>query len=174
MTVRSARPEDAHGIARVHIASWQAAYRGLLPDTLLDSLSLTQRQQEWQEILSMPRRGHTLVYTEAEQVVGFAACGPCRDADLDEHTVGEIYAIYLDSAVWSKGYGKALMQAALAWLQQQQYHAASLWVLDGNQRAIRFYIAAGFVADGVSKEETLPGGIMVCEWRYRRPCMERG
>jgi len=35
------------GIAEVHVSSWQAAYRGVLPDDLLDGQSLPEREQSW-------------------------------------------------------------------------------------------------------------------------------
>ena len=38
LTVRRATPEDAAGVAGVHVRSWQVAYRGLLPDDYLDGL----------------------------------------------------------------------------------------------------------------------------------------
>ncbi|MEZ4734028.1 MAG: hypothetical protein R3E79_43600 [Caldilineaceae bacterium] len=82
MTVRAAKPADAPAIADVHIVSWQVAYRGLLPDTLLDTLSLEQRTQEWREILALPRGSRTLVYEEGDRIVGFAGVGPCRDETL--------------------------------------------------------------------------------------------
>ena len=46
-TVRRARPEDAGGIARVWIAAWRIAYRGLVPDALLDGLSVDERRAHW-------------------------------------------------------------------------------------------------------------------------------
>lgn len=168
MAVRTAHPEDAPGIASVHIASWQVAYRGLLPDTLLDTLSLEQRTQEWREILAMPRGSRTLVCLEADRIVGFVGFGPCRDDDLLQEQVGEVYAIYLLPDCWGKGYGAALLTSALEQLQDQGYQVVTLWVLDGNQRAIRFYERAGFAADGHRQEETLPGGVEVCELHYRR------
>lgn len=168
MTVRAAKPGDAPAVAGVHIASWQVAYRGLLPDTLLATLSLEQRTQEWREILAMPRSSRTLVYEEGDRIVGFASFGPCRDDELIHEGAGELYAIYLLPVCWSKGYGAALLTSALNQLQEQGYQLVTLWVLDGNQRAIRFYEGAGFTADGQVQEETLPGGIPVRELRYRR------
>ncbi len=38
MLLRPAEPADAMAVARVHVRSWQAAYRGLLPDAYLDGL----------------------------------------------------------------------------------------------------------------------------------------
>jgi len=147
------------------------AYRGLLPDSLLDNLSLSQRTLEWQEILHSAQ-GQTLVYIQhaeiADEIVGFVAMGKCRDNDLAQAVVGEVYAIYLRPDCWGKGYGAALLAAAVARLQAQGYPVITLWVLDGNQRAMRFYEAAGFHADGRTQEETLPGGIAVRELRYRR------
>ncbi len=170
MSVRAAELQDAPGIAQVHIASWQVAYRGLLPDSLLDNLSLNQRTLEWQEILSADD-GQILVYTQTieigTEIVGFAGIGKCRDEDLAQDMVGELYAIYLRPDCWGKGYGAALLGAAIAWLQAQGYPVITLWVLDGNQRAIHFYEAHGFRADGRIQEETLPGGIDVRELRYR-------
>jgi hypothetical protein len=38
MDIRAARMEDVPQIAAVHVRSWQAAYRGLLPQAYLDGL----------------------------------------------------------------------------------------------------------------------------------------
>jgi hypothetical protein len=35
MLLRRAEPGDAMDVARVHVRSWQAGYRGLLPDAIL-------------------------------------------------------------------------------------------------------------------------------------------
>lgn len=48
ITVRHATANDAAAIAQVHVASWQAAYRGLLPEALLVSLSVERRQRHWE------------------------------------------------------------------------------------------------------------------------------
>lgn len=44
-------PWDAAGIAGIHVRAWQAAYRGLLADELLDALSVTAREAMWSDIL---------------------------------------------------------------------------------------------------------------------------
>jgi ribosomal protein S18 acetylase RimI-like enzyme len=167
MAIRIAQLADAPAIARVHILTWQIAYHGLLPAALLDNLSLNQRTVEWQEILANGG-GHPFVCTHDETIVGFASCGRGRDEDLAEECAGELYAIYLDPAYWQQGYGRALLDTVLAFLETQGYLLVTLWVLAGNQRAIDFYERAGFVADGAIKTETLPGSATVQELRYRR------
>jgi hypothetical protein len=43
-----------------------------------------------------------------------------------------------------------------------------LWVLEGNERAERFYRAAGWVHDGARKTEVFQGA-EIPEVRYRKP-----
>lgn len=164
MTIRVATVDDAAQIAAVHVQSWQSAYRGLLPDEFLDNLSVEQRLTQWQSTLSHPTN-NVLVCEDKAQVVGFVSYGRCRDEDLEGAEVGEIYGIYLRPDKWGQGFGAALMQAGLAWLQEQDYQTASLWVLAGNERAMHFYEQFGFKPDGMTKVESRPG-IELHEVRY--------
>ena len=167
MAIRLAKREDAPAIAQVHVTAWQATYRGLLPASLLDNLTVEGRIQEWNEILSLGG-GYILVCTNAARIIGFAGCGECRDYDLGDGRTGELYAIYLEPAFWGQGYGAALLHTALTLLQHDDYRLVTLWVLEGNQRARGFYEHVGFAADGDIKIEALPGGVEVREVRYRR------
>lgn len=163
MTVRIATVGDAEQIAAVHVQSWQGAYRGLLPDDFLANLSVERRITQWQSNLT-DHADATLVYEDEGKVVGFVSYGRYRDEDLGDN-VGEIYAIYLLPDSWGQGVGAALMREGLARLQKQAYQQVSLWVLAGNNRAIRFYEQFGFKADGTTKVES-PRGIDLHELRY--------
>lgn len=78
--IRDAQPSDAGDIAAVHVASWQVAYRGLLPDDILADLSVPDRERTWRKILvDPPPRTTILLATCGAAVVGFAALGPGRD-----------------------------------------------------------------------------------------------
>ena len=82
-TVRLARPEDAAAIADAHVRGWLTAYRGFLPDAVLDGLSVDRRTTHWRETIaseaSADSVGRTWVVEEAGVVRGFAATGPIRD-----------------------------------------------------------------------------------------------
>ena len=86
MEIRPAQAADALGVATVHVRSWQAAYKGLLPDLYLDQLDVERRRAGWARNIDeahWPRTG-TLVATEASgNVIGFAHVGPARDDDVD-------------------------------------------------------------------------------------------
>jgi GNAT superfamily N-acetyltransferase len=167
--IRPATLEDAGVIALIQTRSWQAAYRGLLPQEVLDQLDLTRRTERWRQILDdMDPARHALLVAESDELAaGFASIGPARDQDTDPARTGEVRAIYLLPQSWGQGLGRELMTAALEQLAVFGHQQAILWVLDANTRARRFYAAAGFTADGTAKTEDI-GGSPVTEVRYRR------
>ena len=101
-------------------------------------------------------------------VTGFAGIRPARDADADPAIVGEVTTIYLTPGAWDTGTGRRLMTAALHTLTEAGYRQATLWVLDTNTRARRFYEKTGWHHDGTAKHDT-SRGFPVTELRYRHP-----
>jgi GNAT superfamily N-acetyltransferase len=172
MNVRRAQPQDAALIAETHVLAWQGGYRGLLPQDYLDGMQAGGRRLErWTRALESPdwSRGGVLVVERGDgQLAGFANFGATRDEDDDPARVGEVYSIYLAPVAWGQGLGRALMSAALEHLAAVGYGEATLWVLDTNVRARRFYAAAGFSADGSGKTDDTYG-FTIREVRYRRP-----
>jgi ribosomal protein S18 acetylase RimI-like enzyme len=167
--IRRATLSDAAPVAFVHVRSWQAAYRGLIPQSYLDALEPAQREARWADLLAAadwPRSG-TLVASADDVVVGFAHLVPTRDEDADPTQVGEITSIYLLPDRWGGGIGQQLMAAALEQFTEAGYREATLWVLDTNERAQRFYRAGGWRADGAVKLDTKLD-IPLREVRYRR------
>jgi GNAT superfamily N-acetyltransferase len=162
--VRAARPEDAADIARVHVRSWQVAYRGLLPDEYLDALKPDQRAASYRFDSEWAAHPLRIVAFDGDELVGFANQGPCRE----DASIGELYAIYVDPDRWGQGVGKQLMTKARGALVGQGFNEAVLWALEGNERAHRFYNSDGWVDDGGRKTE-LVWGIEVSEVRFRRP-----
>lgn len=169
MNVRRAVEADARVIAEVHVRSWQAAYVGLLPDTFLAGLSADDREPVWREILvDMARPANrTLVLTDTGTVVGFAHFCPSRDPDASP-TTGEVTSIYLSPDAWGRGGGRLLLDQVIASLREGTFTEATLWVLDTNRRARRFYEAAGWLTDGAEKTDDRRG-FPLTEVRYRRP-----
>jgi GNAT superfamily N-acetyltransferase len=146
--VRAARPEDARRIAEVHVASWRHAYRGLLPDEYLEKLSVDERETQRLAWFSHPGpNSGVFVAEQAGRVVGFAAFEPSRDDDAPSKT-GEIPAIYVEPSVMGKGVGRELLEEATAELRLAGYTRATLWVLEANERARRFYENGGWTWDG--------------------------
>jgi GNAT superfamily N-acetyltransferase len=170
MLIRPAESRDARAMAEVHVASWRSAYRGVLPDKLLEELSVDERTKWWEMVLAgRDRTRGKLVCEQEGRVVGFSSFGPSRDPDHDSAQVAELYALYALQEVWGVGCGRAL------WLETQRrvrddphVEAVAVWVLTANIRGRHFYEKTGFLVDGASKDITLYG-VTVTETRYRRP-----
>ncbi|HFI0795988.1 TPA: N-acetyltransferase family protein [Streptococcus suis] len=135
--------KEIQGKAYVHWKAWQEAYADLLPQDFLQKTYTLERCQDW--AVRYPQ--NILVALVDEQVVGFACYGASSQEDLQE--AGELYALYVLADYYDQGIGYQLMQAALEKLQS--YHRVSLWVLEGNVRAIAFYEKVGFRFDGLKK-----------------------
>jgi ribosomal protein S18 acetylase RimI-like enzyme len=168
--VRDATPDDPHAIATVHVRSWRAAYRGLLPDDVLAGLPVPDLEQLWLDRLAArPPRTRTVVATIAGTIAGFAATGPpLRPTDGDESTLGDLYTLYLDPVVWRRGIGTQLHTAALDRLRSCGFTHAGLWVLDSNERALRFYDRHGWTDTGRTQVDRGPGGSELHERRLHR------
>jgi len=165
LKVRRAAVEDAASIARVQIASWQAAYRSQVSDEFLDALDHAERVEIWRRILGSSE-GDTLVAEREGVLVGFCHMRPSRDSDASE-TELEVTAIYVDPSWWNHGYGLNLMQEALRAASARLGAVVSLWVLRSNHGARAFYEAIGFATDGVTRSEAMAGGPALEQVRYR-------
>lgn len=128
--------------------SWQVAYRGVVPDAILEGLSVEQRETAWRQLLEAGPGGFTLVADRGAEVVGFCSMAtPSRDDDTGEATC-EIGAIYVEPAVWRAGVGAALLAAALGMVRDNGWREVTLWVFAANPSARAFYESFGFKPDG--------------------------
>jgi GNAT superfamily N-acetyltransferase len=159
MLIRSATVADAHGLAVVHVRSWQEAYRGLLPQDVLDNLSIAEREANWARIIAeTPRGSQTLVVLDGDRLVGWASYGAARDPDAVG--TGELWGIYVHPDAWSTGVGHLLIGAVEEALRTDGHTAAYLWVLEGNERAAAFYERHGWESDDGEKVDRRPGLVL--------------
>ena len=168
MLIRPAQPADAMDVARVHVRSWQAAYRNILPDDYLDQLRPEDRAAKYDFASRDPLKPQTIVAVEegmSPAIQGFATTMPVTDSDMPGY--GELCALYIDPQQWGKGLGVTLVSAARAHMFEHGFRNAILWVLTGNVRAERFYQNDGWTADGVRRKATV-WDIEVDEIRYAR------
>jgi GNAT superfamily N-acetyltransferase len=164
MLLRPAEPADDAAVARVHVRSWQIAYRGLLPDEYLDGLQPEDRAPHYSFGDRTPCQPLTTVAIERGEICGFATTGASRDGDRPNS--GELYALYVDPSCWELGVGRALIGGAREHLTREGFAEAHLWVLDGNTRAERFYRRDGWTPDRARRPEEL-WGVIVHERRFR-------
>ena len=193
VVIRSVSTADAVQIAAVRRDSWFAAYEGIIAGTIIDRVTAPDggarvrqsfRTRPWQRMIAAvagPRKP-AAAGEPSPTVVGYASFGPEQDvlgspwphrlsAAGTEGRAAELYALYVHPAWWSTGTGRALMDQVLARVSAAGYRCITLWVLQDNARARRFYERAGFAPDSASHVLDDLGGVI--EIRYRRALSAR-
>ena len=148
LVVRPAEPEDARGIAEVHVRAWQESYSHLVPADALAKQSVEQRALRWAEIINDDVTD-VFVASEGAVIVGWASASAGRAEDPPR--ARELEGIYVLASSYGSGAGQALLDAAIGNVP------AFLWVADDNPRARAFYARNGFVPDGATKTGPLAG-----------------
>ena len=162
LSLRPATPADADLIASIHSASWQATYRGLLPDAFLDGEVTRERAAYWQVRLRAPgaERRNVVIAEIAGEPIGFA----CVERQPDS-----AWGVLLDNLHALPGHqgigvGKLLMRAAVDWARAQGETQLYLYVLEGNTPAIGFYERQGWQFAGAEPDHM--GGVDITALRY--------
>jgi ribosomal protein S18 acetylase RimI-like enzyme len=165
VTIREATRDDARAIAEIHVAAWRAAYRGLIPDDYLASLSVDQRTAFWETIIARPGP-RKLALAQLGEIAGFCLFGPTRDEAPGD--IAEIYSVNVHPDRWRQGAGRLLCEHAFREAAAREHSAMTLWVLKGNDGARRFYERLGYAFDGGEKTDTQLVGSPLYDVRYRK------
>jgi ribosomal protein S18 acetylase RimI-like enzyme len=141
-----ARPtlEDLDEMGRVHVQVWREAYAGLMPADHLAGLDPARGPARWRARLTSGEVEWWLARDD-EGIAGLATSGPPRDDDAP--TPLELYAINVLARAHGTGLADDLMAHTIG------DRPAHLWVLEGNDRAVRFYRRHGFSDQGGRKPE---------------------
>lgn len=176
--IRPAAPADAHALAHLHVECWRGAYRGIMPDAVLEGLSVASFASHWEAVLAPPAARSVRLAEHGDALVGFTASGPSRDPDARDAPTAELYALYVLPSFWGRRIGWRLWRAAHQELLAGGYREATLWVLEANARARAFYEQVGFCLEPGRVKTLEREGARLAEMRYRlllraRPMLAR-
>ena len=117
-------------MARVHVDSWRATYRGIMADSILDDLSYELRERHWHSALTEHRSRNFIHVAESDdgRLVGFVAAGQEREGRPDFQA--EVFAIYVLQEFHGRGCGRDLMLCSVERLLQEGMRSVLLLVLD--------------------------------------------
>lgn len=154
VTYRFATPDDADALGVVHTRSWQAAYAGLIDAEKLAALDPAERADGFRGGLpadEQRRRGVTWIVAEDDgAIVGHVL------TQLHEGK-GYMHLLYLAPEAWGRGIGHMLHDMGLRGLHRLGVSEVRLKVLDGNDRAIRFYERHGWQLTGERSTDEFNG-----------------
>jgi DNA-binding GntR family transcriptional regulator/CubicO group peptidase (beta-lactamase class C family)/GNAT superfamily N-acetyltransferase len=150
--LRPGTAADAAGLAEVFIAAWRDAYPGVVDPGILESLDHVT-VAGWLGA-DVPSSGTTVVAEAPDgSIVGFVRFGE----DPEGSESGYVDSLYVHPRAGGRGTGRRLLEHAVAALEAAGHPVVTLWVFEANERARRFYAAAGFAPDGGRRIEL--------EWR---------
>ncbi|MEU6682400.1 GNAT family N-acetyltransferase [Streptomyces sp. NPDC046832] len=168
LRIREMALADCDRVAEIRVGGWRSAYRGLIPQSCLDGLSVEADAERRRTHLA--QSDGSVVNLVAEDagggLVGWACHGPYRDGEVRTGDA-ELYALYVHPDQVGRGVGRALLTESVARCSAAGHGRLLLWVLKENDRARRFYERAGFRADG-AEEPFEVDGVAVPEVRYAR------
>ena len=186
LTIRPATLNDAQAIARIRVQGWRFAYQGLISQDYLDSLSVAEDTERMRGYLSQlpqnspPSRPESvqgssddekrsfMLAARGDAVLGFCGFSAVPDKiDRAERAVpggtmnGRLHSLYIDPDSLGQGIGHTLMNHALSTFAAWGCERATLWVLEGNSRAISFYERQGWRCTGATKVDQSFGPCLV-------------
>ena len=153
-SVRLAWPAEAASIAELQRRSWATQWPADLAELMLASVSLTEMTDSWRSAIERPPQAafRVLVATDGTRVVGFATTMPSQDDDADPSMDGAIDQFVVDPAAQHRGHGSRLLNACADTLRADGFGRACCWVNASDDALRRFLTAAGWAADGATRE----------------------
>jgi GNAT superfamily N-acetyltransferase len=150
--IRPAVLDDVDAIARVHVASWHGAYRGIMPDELIDERTEDVRRTQWSSSLQQPDRTTLVACDENGAVVGFASA--TVRPRLEGRFQSYLQTLYLLPDAQGRGIGRELLRDLSVRLLEAGVRNMALRTLRLN-RARSFYerLGARLVSEGISDDE---------------------
>lgn len=161
MTIRCMTESDCKAIGKLYSAAWKEGYKGLIPQDFLDKIT-SENYALRARVNGFLDEG-SFVAAEDGRIVAHCHARAAKEPEL--RGWGEIHTLYTHPGYWRQGYGTAVFRRAEDWLFAQGFNNVYLYVLDGNERAERFYKAQGYFPDLNTLCCDL-GGVIVTENRF--------
>src|SRR4051794_16007378 len=141
VSVRVADDRDVDVVAALHLSTALHAYADIFPPDAPPP-ALAALIDDWNARIGAcrPARQAGFVAVEREVIVGVIAAGPAPRDPSDGH----LSRLYVEPARWGNGIGRVLHDHAVAHLRGHRFRRATLWVLEANADARRFYERLGW------------------------------
>lgn len=149
-TIRSGKAADIDAIVRIFRACWTQSYSEVLDAEVREAMTQEKAFELWLPSLTLSADRETLVACMDDSPIGIARIG----SDPDFPSRGHLFSLYIDPESAGKGFGKALLTAALDKLSARKFNEISLWVFKANPGAIGLYKKLDFEPTG--RERTDP------------------
>lgn len=159
-----ANEDLADDLGYIHAKSWQKAYRGIVPDEIINTYTPENRAKVFKEAVTT-RPEECYLFKCDGRPAGLALLHKSHEDNADEND-GEIYAIYFHPDFWGTPATHKALEFCIGRLRERGFTKINIWMLEDNLRARKFYEKHGFAFDG--RKKTIDLGKQLVEIRYSR------
>ncbi len=144
--IRKAVVTDTKEIVTINIKTWKIAYKGVIPQAHLDSLSINDKIPRWAETINNLKENRKEIFVaeisnlKGKELVGFSLGGPSHFEDFKID--GDLHAIYVLPKYWRQGIGTLLFNSIIKYFLNMKYKTMIIWALKDNS-ACNFYKKLG-------------------------------
>lgn len=156
ISIRTALTVDGPALVRLDRATWSPEH-AVLPLSPEDTDFFERRSPD--DVLVAERNGVT---------VGYTALGSPTPLECNRHVL-HVQGLAVDPAARRQGVARRLIEAAAEEATRRGARKLGLRVLGGNTAARALYASAGFVVEGVLRDEFWLGGRFVDDVFMARP-----
>lgn len=151
-------------VTKIHIESWRAAFRGIVPDVVLDRKNEGETLSSWRSTIQRYPDNLFIANSPKGTSVGFCCAGPVVDTEKNLDFEYEIYGLHVDPIDYRKGIGTALLNNAFDRMTNLGLCNAIVWTLEKLGSSRSFYEKNGgiVVKSGIWKI----GGAQISEVAY--------
>ena len=159
-----AKKENAHEMALLHAISWEQAYSGIIPENIINDFTIEKREKIFSSAISSNPEEY-YIFKVDDNLAGIASLNKSHEKNAPDY-IGEIYSIYFHPKYWGTPATYYGLQFCVDRLKTLGFKTVTIWVLNDNIRAKKFYEKNGFIPDGNYQEMEL--GKKLLEIRYSK------
>ena len=144
MEFKPAALSDIPEIADLFLRCWHVSYADVLSQEARDSMNVESATELWTKALSTNLERKTFLGLENDDFIGVFRVG--SDPKFSQR--GHLFSLYVSPSFAGKGYGKLLLERAIAEISSNGFGEMSLWVFNDNTIAKFLYSKYGFAETG--------------------------
>lgn len=140
MEIRLLVEKEIDEMTELYVKSWRATYKGIIPDKILDTITVEKFNKIWKEYITKENNGIFGAF-ENDVFLGFGAFTP------DEEMEDTLYldSLHIKDGYKGKGVGTKIINHLKEYAREKEYKGVSVSIMCGNDRARNLYTKLGAI-----------------------------
>ncbi len=140
MEIRLLVEKEIDEMTELYVKSWRATYKGIIPDKILDTITMEKFDKIWKEYITKENNGIFGAF-ENGIFLGFGAF--TQDEEMNE--ILYLDSLHIKDEYKGKGVGTGIINYLKEYAREKEYKGVSVSIMYGNDRARNLYIKLGAI-----------------------------